>query len=150
MTTRTKSAAWASILGVALGASFLAGQPPTPVEEATPVREPVGPLVPAPSFPRTDKVTVTPRKETKPATLETRMFSLAYTNVSDVASVLESLFNEPGRPRAIRIGVAKALNTVVVQGSPQGMAEVADMVQRLEDLGAKMEKRKLNAAPVAY
>jgi hypothetical protein len=61
-------------------------------------------------------------------------------NVMELASVLQSLFNVQGQPKVIRVAPVPSLSTVIVQGRPEDLRRVEDMVLQLESRARALEQ----------
>jgi hypothetical protein len=78
----------------------------------------------------------------------TQMFTSRHIHVSELHSVLDSLFNTPGQPRKLRVAPAPSLKTLIVQGRPEDLDRARDMVDALEHRAAAL-REELRAAPQA-
>jgi RNA polymerase sigma factor (sigma-70 family) len=80
--------------------------------------------------------------------MQTQMFTSRHIHVSELHSVLDSLFNTPGQPKKLRVAAAPSLKTLIVQGRPEDLDRARAMVDELEHRAAAL-REELRAAPQA-
>jgi RNA polymerase sigma factor (sigma-70 family) len=71
---------------------------------------------------------------------EMRIFALRHLEITEAADVVEKFFNQAGSQKKLVVATLNRTNSLIVQGTPAALDEVAVLISRLESLAQEQNR----------